>query len=381
MAITQNYVDPVGGLDANPGTLAQPWQTLQHAFDNCVRNIVDGNQINLKSSGPHVNAATLSLAAFIAAGALSNSAPLIVRGYTAAANDGGIGEIDCNGVAMWAATTYDYIILADLEIHNGGDNNLVVLDTYCMIYRCEVHKGASAPNNKYLISAGSTCAVLGCYVHDIGTGTARGISMLSDGQVRGNYVDCGAAAAAGTGIVSQSLVIANIVLCRHVDATGILTGSLTGGAIGNAIYNTAAGVNAGVYCTNLRPQLAVMNNIVVGWSGAGGAGIEFTINAPLVGYNAFYNNTANYSIGDQTFLDLTANDIALAASPFTNPAAGDFSLTAAGKTALRGLGWPAAYLGAHANTDGHITIGPIQYGEASGGAGAVSISPFRGNIG
>ena len=32
--------------------------------------------------------------------------------------------------------------------------------------------------------------------------------------------------------------------------------------------------------------------------------------------------------------------------------------------ALRGLGFPGAYLGAHANTDGHVTIGPIQYGEA-----------------
>jgi hypothetical protein len=37
---------------------------------------------------------------------------------------------------------------------------------------------------------------------------------------------------------------------------------------------------------------------------------------------------------------------------------------------LRGVGWPAAYLGAHASTDGHITIGAVQYGEAeAGGAG------------
>ena len=38
-----------------------------------------------------------------------------------------------------------------------------------------------------------------------------------------------------------------------------------------------------------------------------------------------------------------------------------------GAAALRGLGFPGAYLGAHANTDGHVTIGPIQYGEAEAG--------------
>ena len=39
-------------------------------------------------------------------------------------------------------------------------------------------------------------------------------------------------------------------------------------------------------------------------------------------------------------------------------------------TALRSAGWPASYLGAHANTDPHITIGALQYGPtpaASGG--------------
>jgi len=38
-------------------------------------------------------------------------------------------------------------------------------------------------------------------------------------------------------------------------------------------------------------------------------------------------------------------------------------------------------LGAHANTDPHITIGALQYGPTpTGGGGAVSISPFRGNF-
>jgi hypothetical protein len=105
----------------------------------------------------------------------------------------------------------------------------------------------------------------------------------------------------------------------------------------------------------------------------------------MVGFNAFYNNTNPYTLGDQIYVDLRANDVTLLADPFVDAANGDFSLTAAAKTALRGVGWPAAYLGAHANTDGHITIGAVQYGEAEaatgGGVRPVRIVPLAGVIG
>jgi hypothetical protein len=65
-----------------------------------------------------------------------------------------------------------------------------------------------------------------------------------------------------------------------------------------------------------------------------------------------------------------AGRVALAADPFTDAAAGDFSLTEAAQAALRSLGWPATYLGAHANTDPHITIGALQYGPTPAGGGA-----------
>jgi hypothetical protein len=115
-----------------------------------------------------------------------------------------------------------------------------------------------------------------------------------------------------------------------------------------------------------------MNNIVCGFSGAGGKGIvagDLSYMA-AIGYNAFYNCTSNYGTCN-TLYDLTAHDVSLAADPFTDAANGDFSLTTAGMAALRSLGWPASYLGAHANTDPHITIGALQYGPtpaaASGG--------------
>jgi hypothetical protein len=354
------------------GSTTLPWRSLQGAFDLCTRNATDGNQVNLKAGTAQVNAAALDLTTFIAGGALGASAPLIVRGYTAAANDGGIGEIDCNGVTMFADATVDSITLADLEIHTFGNNNGIALDDYITLFRCEVHKGASAPNTKSLISVDDYAAVIGCYVHDLGV-SGIGISIASGPgcHIADNYIVLGADGATGIVMGGNSLgtiVRGNVVTAASAGATGInasAPGTFTS-VVGNTFYNSAAGTARGIYCGLAS---IVLNNVVEGWSGVGGDGIEVA-NVYMIGYNAFYNCLAPVTVTGQKFIDLTANDVALAASPFTSPATGDFSLTTAAKTALRGVGWPAAYLGAHASTDGHITIGAVQYGEAeAGGAG------------
>lgn len=366
--------DDAAKCTQHAGTTLLPWRSLQGAFDLCTRNATDGNQVNLKAGTAQVNAAALDLTTFIAASALAAAAPLIVRGYTAAANDGGVGEVDCGGATMFAATTYDWVTLADLEIHTFGDNNGVALDTNCFVYRCYIHVGASTPSAKVLLVSTSATPlyVLGCQFGDPGaTGSCVNVSA---GLVSGNYCVLTSTNANGIQIGNSGGIISgNIVKASVVSAVGISNnGTGMTQIMGNVCYNSAAGTTRGIDggSTSSRHTSVAMNNIVEGWSGAGGVGIRVGGNAYVMGYNAFYNNTAAYSLADQTYIDLTANDVALAASPFTNPATGDFSLTAAGKTALRGLGWPAAYLGANAATDGHITIGAVQYGEAeAGGAG------------
>lgn len=367
--------DPVDVVcTQHDGTALLPWRSLQGAFDLLTRNAADGNQVNLKAGAANVNDAALDLNEVIAGSALVGAAPLIVRGYTAAANDGGIGEIDCGGATMWADTTYDYVVLADLEIHTFGDNNGIYLDNTCSLIRCEIHKGASAPAAKRLIRLSSVSRVVGCYVHDIGTGIGYAVDFGTATQcvAYANYIALGATSE-GYGIYGGA-AYGNIVVCANTAAYGIYP---LDDASGNTAYNSAAGTNWGIGVLSGSVIRMRMNNIVEGWSGVGGRGLNIN-NAGFVGYNAFYNNTAAYGVSDQIFLDLTANDINLAASPFTNAANGDFSLTDAGKTALRGVGWPAAYLGAHANTDGHITPGAVQYGEAEAGGGMLA-SNKRGN--
>lgn len=350
------------------GTALLPWRSLQGAFDLLTRNATDGNQVNLKAGTAHVNDAALDLDEVIAGGALSGTAPLIVRGYTAAANDGGVGEIDCGGFTMWAATTYDDVILADLTIHGFGNNNGIALDTNATIYHCTIYTGGGATAKTMVTVSGAGAYIIGSHLYNPGT-TGHNLTHGNNALIYGNYIvgDTDSNNLMNTGgYVSR--IIGNILLAQAAGSRGIAAAHETV-VIGNIVYNTEAGTERGIYYANSGLLSTVMNNIVIGFSGAGGDGIEIA-NVGVIGYNAFYNNTANYTISDQKFIDLTANDVALAADPFTDAANGDFSLTAAGKTALRGLGWPGAYLGAHANTDGHVTIGAIQYGEAeAGGAG------------
>jgi hypothetical protein len=372
MAITQTYVDYGAGNDATgDGTIGTPWKTLQWAFDHLPRNTTDGNQVNLKAGTAHVNGAALDLTTFLVGGSLTAVRPLIVRGYTSAANDGGIGEIDCGGATLWAAATYDYIVLADLVVHTFGDNNGIALDTYCNLYGCSVHKGASSPSGKTLVALGVGSSVVGCHLYDQGAGASSAVITSYGGVIAGNHIVMDADSTGfAVYVVDFKVVVGNIIVCTKTDQFGIgMSG--TGYAVGNIIRNSTAGTNYGIGLIDNNPTNVIQNNIIIGWSGAGGKAVSagLNVNAGVIGHNAFYNNTTNYSIADQRWVDLTANDVTLAADPFTDAANGDFSLTAAAKTALAAKGWPASYLGAHANTVPNLNIGPIQMAASSGGGG------------
>lgn len=360
---TAYYVDPAINANSGSGTIGDPWGDLQWALDHITRDATNGDIIHIKAGAAEVSAASLTLATY---GTLTETAPLILRGYTAAAGDGGVGEIDCNGATMWAGNP-NLVILVDLEIHNGGDNHLVSSTGRLALLRCELHKGASTPTSKSLVSIGAGL-VSGCYLHD--GGTTPGMNGGASSICLFNYL-------IGAGGLSGAVVIGNVVV-RTVNGNGTQFSGDLGVVLGNVFYSTVANTataigngTGGSYNWHIN-----LNNIVCGWSGAGGKGLQG--NLLFLGHNAFFNNTTNESVTGGPFMDL-GGDVSLAADPFTNAAGGDFSLTTAAKAALRGVGWPAAYLGAHANTDGHVTIGAVQYGEAEAGGGGLA-SPIIGNV-
>lgn len=372
MSLTQWYVDPsrAGEGNVGAGTIGDPYSDLQYALDTITRDATNGDQINIKAGTAEVLSASLTLATY---GTPTGTASLVIRGYTASANDGGMGEIDCDGNTMFAQTTYDYITLIDMKIHTFGDNNGVVLDQYSLVQNCEIYEGAPTVTGKTPLSLGNGSVAAGNYLHTLGISPSQALHLYgAAGVAIGNYIVAGqesggfgfAVLRNGSGVGGR-VIQGNIILLNHEGQTGLFLRAADIFA-GNIVVNTAAGRGQGVRVYD--GYVTIINNIICGFSGTGGVAV-YLQNAVglMLGHNALYNNATNYSLPGVPHSDLRARDALLSAGPFTDAENGDFSLTVAAKTALADKGWPTSYLGAHANTDPHITIGAIQQALATGG--------------
>lgn len=336
------------------GTAALPFRSIQGALDLKTRDATNGDQVNVASATAQVLQASISLTTY---GTPAESAPVIFRGYTTSANDGGMAEIDCNGVTMFAAA-YNNLVCGWLACHSFGDNNGIVLGaTETLLVRCEVHKGASTPSGKYLVQGP---ALVGCYIHDAGS---AGTGAYACTRAIGNYAyNC------PTGLYRISVIVNNIV--HNCDTYGIQFYGDDGLVMGNTVYtaNNATGVGIGS-ASSTYANWTVINNVVEGYSGTGGKSLATAGDAMLAGYNAHYNNAAVPAYGD-VFVDLQ-NDQALAASPFVSPGTGNFAVG----TNVKSLGWPGAWFGTA--TKAYVDIGAVQRQEA-GVAGAILSRIFTG---
>ena len=166
--------DDAAKCTQHDGTTTLPYCTIQGALDLITRNATDGDQINIKAGTAQVRAAALTCATYGTPGYIT---PLVLRGYTATANDGGIGEIDGGGFAMFAAA-YDYTFLIDLKCHTFGDNAGITLGLNCRVLHCDIGKGASSPSGKALVSLQNDAHIVNNYVHDAGAGSSSGIELL-----------------------------------------------------------------------------------------------------------------------------------------------------------------------------------------------------------
>ena len=359
------------------GTTALPWRSVQGALDLITRDATNGDQVNVKAGTAEVLTAALTLATY---GSPSVAAPLVLRGYTSAANDGGVGVLDGNNgnFTIIAGRRAD-IALIDLRLTNVGGASVLELGARNIVYNCQVDTTAvGAPT---AISSNAGCVVAHCYLHDV----PRGIQTGYGGAMYAyNYI-----VPSGTtqyGILnngtSGDVYIGNVILCSHTGAYGYFANNANTGHtfLNNVFYNTTAGTVPGIFLNDNAAGVGqtVLNNIIVGWSGAGGIGIKHDGRPGVVGYNAFYNNATAETYALEPLADL-GGDVTLAADPFTNAATGDFSLTAAAKLALADKGFPGQYLGAHANTDSHLNIGPIQLAAvAASGGGFPKIASLLG---
>lgn len=359
MAITLYYVDPAIAANSGTGTSGDPYGDLQYALNTITRNSTDGDQINVKAGTAEVLAASLTLATY---GTPTEAAPLVIRGYTSTAGDGGVAEIDCNGVSFW--TNITYFVLADLKIHNGGDNHLISCSGaggMMALYNCEVYKGASSPSSKSLFYSGwNRAVVIQCYFHDAGT-SGTGVQCGSVAAVMfSRFKNCITAIAS-----APSYGIFGNVISVPAGGTGIVNTQDLAIVAGNSIYAAAStGIGIDLGSASTSGWGVAINNVIEGFSGTGGKAIRDAGDALLLHSNAYYNNATNESTVE---VYISANNDTTAASPFTAASSNDFTIngTVAGVTEDA---FPASNFGTNKADKGALQAGA---GTGSSGGGPV----------
>lgn len=323
---TNYYVDPGIAGNSGAGTVGDPYGDIQHALDTVTRDSTNGDQFNIKAGTDEILAAALSLATY---GTPAAGAPLVFRGYTSAADDGGIGGISGNGTYGMLATVPNATYFIDMHLHNSGSATVLQLGTDGAVQNCEIDNSTGSG-----LVVSSYTSVTFCYIHNIGT---TGLQPAA-GLFAFNHFEN------GTNDFTNAInVVGNVggmifsnVFDLDGSSNGINCNQRTWKIYNNSIYCNA-GTGTGINLTTGRNQECV-NNIIEGFSGVGGDGIVITSpEVQLYGHNVVYNCTTAYNVTGEILNDLGNNET-LTSSPFADAANDDFRVL----SAVKATAWPTA---------------------------------------
>jgi hypothetical protein len=358
--------DAGGGSDAvdvvcnsASGTASLPWRSIQGALDLITRDAVNGDQINIKAGTDQVLSATLVLTTY---GAPTSATPVIFRGYTTSANDGGIGVID--GAATYAiwlgvSATGNYCHFWDLKMGNCGAAQVITLGHYSTIVNCELHTSTATRGVSY---EGTACNIVNCYIHDL-----SGASNVFFNSAGGGLYYCNIKSAAGTYVVdgysSPSSIENNIIdISTDTSLTAIYVRGNGSRVMSNTIYTSSAQTVAAIK-EDTAGHAIVLNNTIEGYSGAGGIGTHKSTGSVIVlGKNAYFNCTTPETDAGKARYTLSAS-VTLVASPYVDKAGDNFAIVA-GSLAI-GAAWPVS-LNNLSTTVNAAEIGAVQNGAGSG---------------
>jgi hypothetical protein len=305
-ALTETYIDPAIAADSGTGVIGDPYGDVQYALNTKTRDATNGDRFNIKAGTDEILAATLSFATY---GTPTASAPLVFSGYTSAAGDGGQGGISGNGGNF---NVFDgskiAVSFVDLELHNTGSASICKFGTSgCNFFNCEIHNTTSYG----LEDNASIGTVVGCYIYDF---DADGI-LLDSGACVGNYIVCDNAANRAINFAPATspfvTVASRNIISITADSNGIIANSAHNTVIqNNSVFTTFAGTKRGIFINGGHGSGAVMNNVVEGFSGVGGAGIEVPAAAQcgILGYNSVFNCTDAYDLTGDVTINLGNNE-------------------------------------------------------------------------
>ncbi len=315
-APTDYFVDPSLGSDTGDGTVGNPWgrasgSVIQYALNTITRNATSGDRINVKAGTADTLAAALTMATY---GVTAVSAKLHIEGYTSAAGDGGIAEINCNNFSLFT-TDYHYTALKNLKIRGSGTARLVFLNDYCSMIGCELHNSGHVTDPCYFdIGA----VIERCSFHDF---SAVGLRVGTNSFVsQCHFFDDGTREMTkGIVAVTGSKLLRNTMVLNKNSVIGIdNTGSHQNILMHNSILAKNASTGTGILfsgSSGFTPNIC-MYNLVEGFSGTGGKGIAtsaLTGDMSIVAKNGARNNATNFDIGDSQHAE---DNESLGATPF-----------------------------------------------------------------
>lgn len=357
--LTHYYIDPASGNDTTgDGTIGTPWKTLSKSLTTITRDGVNGDQINVRDSAADTLTVVSPLSTYAAAA--TRDAPLFIRGYTTAANDGGVGILDGGGtVSIFSDTVFDSLTLIDLEMRNSGSAVVVKLDDDSRIYRCYIHD--TTGNGIELDFDG---VVSGCRIGDIG---GIGVQVFG-GEVSKCYLfnstkDFSAAIQKGFSDDTVMRISHNFV---NIDgaSSGILFDEGTIVRANDVFSNAGTGTGIGPRSTD-EECVEITNNLVSGFSGAGGKGIDISADdsVQIYGFNHVYDCTTEYIEAGDIYCDLGDNETG--SSPVYASAPTDFSKQDVGNI-IAGA-FPKSFTSGPTT---HIDKGYAQKQQSAGGGGS-----------
>ena len=319
MAWTELYVDPSIAADSGTGTIGDPYGDLEYCIKQSTFDTTNGTRVNIKAGTAEILAAAIEVAvadtSVSAAWAPTHSARMTLQGYTATAGDGGIGAIDGNGAGIFITPSLDFLNLIDLDFSNSGTAELCDIDNDCFAFNCKFTGGT------YGLRMDDVSTCMNCWF----VGQTLGCLELISGYIGYNYFD---PATNGNGCLLNTrdgTIERNIV---NVAGSGI--GILMADechASHNSVYSDG-GTGTGIIISGVSRQIYnLSNNLVEGFSGVGGIGIDTgaaTGNIQLYAGNAVRNCTTPY--GGTAVVNMALdNETLTLASPFTSASTGDFS--------------------------------------------------------
>ncbi len=319
-APTDYFIDPSLGSDTGDGSIGTPWgrasgSVLAYAFTQITRDATNGDRVNVKTGAYDTLTSALNFSSAYGTG--SQTAPLTLQGYTSAQGDGGIGQFDHTTYEFGDASV-DFVNLFDLELKNGtygfhGDN-------YCVVQNCEVHGFSSGG-----INLDNDNTVCGCNIHS--PSSANGINLNSYCHVFGNYLN-GIDGSYGIQCGSRTVVERNIITQLAAGVMGIKDLGYANSISHNSILGTSGTAQGMLFNNAAVYHPTIHNNLIEGFSGAGGAGINFNSTtgyvASLAG-NGYYNNTTNEENKTTGRVLIDTDNESLGASPFAKSGSDTFA--------------------------------------------------------